>query len=228
MLKNRNNFPPGGFAYFQSETGWSAPPHRDFNSTVDSIIQHRLANPRHNLQTARNVVEWELEKFTVERLKSIPGGGQFLQAQTVQAPTFHKPPLQSSPKAVVGAIEKVKKLKAGIGLLIDWLGSTAKPVPHQLATDRAVICLNCPENHSKDWSAVFTQSVSERLHQQLEVKNEMELRTEHDNKLGVCNICLCPMKLKIWTPTEFIKEHTSEQTKQDLPEYCWVKKEISL
>lgn len=226
MLKNRNNFPPGGYTFHQPETGWDAPGWMSFDATVNAIIKHRLANPRHNLAIAFNVVEWELEKFTEERLKSIPGGLAYLVqntqiAQALSFPVPHSP----RPAAVVGA---VKKLKAGIGLLIDWLGADVEPVKQELANARAGICKDCKSNSSKHISTYFTEPASARIQEQLEIKHDMVLSTEHDDKLGTCEICLCPMKLKIWTPTGFIKEHTPDEVVQNLPDHCWVKQELSL
>ena len=56
----RRRWPPkGGWIYHEINTGWTAPsPMADnFDSTVDKIIRHRLANRGHGLSVDRMEVE---------------------------------------------------------------------------------------------------------------------------------------------------------------------------
>ncbi|HEX9145907.1 MAG TPA: hypothetical protein VGA09_16675 [Candidatus Binatia bacterium] len=72
--------PPGGWVYFQSQTGWSLPTPiaSTFDQSVILIIRHRLANPaitaRHNLATTKDAVAAELVSFTRARLGMTPVG----------------------------------------------------------------------------------------------------------------------------------------------------------
>ena len=71
---NRNEFPPGGWRYYQKETKWNAP-HPDYDSfdeTVTRIQNHRLANLSYRLTTDRDKIGLELEDFTRARLKINP------------------------------------------------------------------------------------------------------------------------------------------------------------
>lgn len=73
--------PPGGWQFFQAQTGWSAPTPiaSTFDQTVVLIIKHRLANPaivgKHNLRTDRDGVAAELLAFNKARLGLPEGDG---------------------------------------------------------------------------------------------------------------------------------------------------------
>src|ERR1700677_1612152 len=108
---NRSQFPNGGWAFVQPQTGWSAPNpvSNTFDQTVTNIIKHRLANPaatrKHKLSTNYDVVAAELERYTETRLGIAPK----------QLPP---PPQRASVSgAVAGAVAGVKKLAAGAALL---------------------------------------------------------------------------------------------------------------
>lgn len=67
-------FPPKGWIYYQSETGWRSPKPMEtgFAATRDQIIAMRSKNPAFPLSTKPDIVEWELENFTCLRLKNDP------------------------------------------------------------------------------------------------------------------------------------------------------------
>jgi hypothetical protein len=225
MLKNRNNLPPSGYTFFQPETGWEAPKHRSFNDTVSAIIRHRMANPRLGLPTDVPNVERELEIYTVRRLQSMKGGTAFLIESSASSPppSFRQPP--SGPKQ--GLVAGAKKVSAGIGILLEWLGDGGEPVPHALAQTRADTCLTCPSNRNTKFTDFFTVEASELIRKQLAIRNEMALSVTGESRLGVCDICLCPLKLKVHTPIEHIEPHTSPEVKAQLPSNCWMLSEFT-
>lgn len=70
MTLNRNEFPPRGWTFWQRETKWNAPNPLvdDFETTVNRIRNHRLANLKFRLTTDREKIAAELEAHTLARL----------------------------------------------------------------------------------------------------------------------------------------------------------------
>lgn len=217
-------FPPGGWLFYQPETNWNAPKHLDFNSTVVAIMNHRAGNPRFKLSTDRDQIEWELEAYTVKRLESIKGSESYILQGSVPGspPSFRQAPVQNA-----GSAAGAKKIVAGIGVLLDWLGDGAKQVEQPLAESRAKTCVGCEFNKQGRLTDFFTQTASDAIKKTLEVKNDMRISTQSDDKLGVCSLCLCPVKLKVHVPIKFIDQHTSIPIRQSLPEWCWMKNEFT-
>lgn len=74
VLRDRNMFPPGGWQFYQPQTGWKipTPTGQSFVKSVDLIIQHRLNNPALGLSTDVIAVSDELDRFTCLRLENDP------------------------------------------------------------------------------------------------------------------------------------------------------------
>lgn len=217
MSLSRTQFPPGGWEFYQPSTGWHAPTpiSSTFDQTVQLIIKHRLQNPaltaQHKLSTDPAAVGMELEQFTAVRL-GIP---------LDNSPKMLPP--RTLPQAVVGAVAAVSRMADGVALLMDWLpqGQTVAP---ELAVKRAGICTECkPFNDPKALGSWFTQPISEKLKKMIEARQDLKLETPHDPALGVCSICLCPLKLKVHVPMQHIVEHTKAQTMTEFPNWCWIK-----
>lgn len=226
-LKNRKILPPGGYHFYEARTGWSPMAMLDFETTVNLIIEHRKANPRFAGQwaTDRESVASELDLSTCRSLASKglaeewcqEGGGFSFQAGPAPQPQWLGRKLRESAAAV-------RKLVAGIGVLTDWLGDSADPVAPEVAETRAQTCAGCPKNRPGGLGDFFTTEASELIRKQLEAKADMNLSTKSDGSLGVCSACLCPLKLKVWTPMEHILKHTSDEVKRQLDERCWITK----
>lgn len=224
QLKSQRSFPPGGFRFTEPKTGWQSALGRTFDETVDDIISHRLANPRYASQWA---TEWgdvarELDAYTCKRIKYDP---QYCRddAESKKATRLQTiAPVGGGQGGVAGAS---KKIMAGIGVLIDWLGSSAKVVPQALAENRAEICASCPQNGPGDLTRLFTVPASKLIMSQLEIKEDMKLSTSHDGELNICMACLCPLKLKVHAPISHVRDHLSEQVIEALDPRCWITKE---
>src|SRR5512139_2803045 len=143
MLKSRRKHPPGGWKFTQPQTGWMSTPGLDFETVVESIIKHRLANPRFDLATDFQVVANELDAYTCARLNNNPSycvaGDASKKAQSPSVVAR----LRSGAESVAGAGRNVV---VGIGVLLDWLGSGGAAVAPALAESRAAICATCPKN----------------------------------------------------------------------------------
>lgn len=227
-LKSLYQHPPGSFQFIQPETGQEKPFVGSFNAVVAQVVQLRQANrwlaDKHAWRTDMAGVEFDVEQQNVARL--IAGG--FLtfvdDATGYTAPITDYPPAEKkTPWA--NAAGAVKRVSAGVAILMDWLGSGGKPVDYAVADRRAAVCATCPKNDGGDWKAYFTGPVAEKIRVQLEMKNDLKLRTLHDEKLTVCSGCDCPIQLKVHAPIEHIMAHTSEEVKARLDPRCWVLQE---
>ena len=112
----------------------------------------------------------------------------------------------------------------GIAILKDWLGEGAVPVHRSVAENRAVICGMCPKNQHPKWWETATQAAAETMRAYIAHKTNLEIRTSHDDDLGMCVVCKCCLPLKVHTPLEHILAHTSNEVLEALPDHCWVKR----
>lgn len=220
-LKSRRIFPPGGWRYYHPETNWSSTPGVDFDQLRAEIIRHRLANPRllGSFSTDPEGVGNDIESFIQIAIGHDPN---YCTGATV--PKAQRPPpfSQWAGKYVGSAAGAVKKVTAGVGVLIDWLGTGAKPVSPTQAECRAAICVKCPKNKPGDLTSWFTVPASNLIRQQLAIKDDMALKTPHDTALGVCEACACPMKLKVHTPLKHVAGHLLPESRAALDPGCWI------
>lgn len=189
-----------------------------FDQTVEQIIKHRLKNPaitkQHKLATDFATVADELERFTMKRLG------------ITESPKIS--PLRGLVSRAGAVAVAVKRLGIGAQNLLAWSDS-GKVVPREVADARALICTSggpngrCPMNGSGDWKQLFTAPAAELIQNQLAAKNSMKLETKYDASLGVCEACACPLQLKVWAPLEYALRKMSKETKDKLPEWCWMK-----
>jgi len=218
-MLDRHTFPPSGWVYRQIQTGWVNPMPLafTFDKTVEEIIKHRLKNPaitkQHNLSTNFSEVATELEQYTMRRLG----------IQESVYPKTQSPVRQFLARVGLGAAaDKARNIGIGAQNLLAWSDS-GKVVPQATAEARAEICAGCNLNGQGDWKQVFTAPAAELIKNQLAAKNSMKLSTPLDAKLGVCDACACPLPLKVWAPLEFALRKMSQETKDKLPAWCWMK-----
>lgn len=227
-LKSRNNFPPGGFQWVQSESGWEAPPWRSFDTVVRELIAHRQGNPhlvaKHNWATDYDTVANEVDQYNAIRCLNA-GYLDFITEErslAVIPKTLRPRPLQLNSGAVAGA---AKRAAGGIKLVIDWLGQGAKSVPVPVAQARAEVCVQCPLNQDGNFWQRLEAASAEALRKTIEIKNDMQLRTSLDEQLKSCQACDCFNPLKVWVPLPHINKHMSAETRARLHPSCWVLKE---
>jgi hypothetical protein len=69
---------------------------------------------------------------------------------------------------------------------------------------------------------------SEAIRKQLEKVQDRKLSTPYDDKLNVCMVCFCPMKLKVHVPIASINHEMTDETRAALSavEPCWIPREI--
>lgn len=216
---SRTQFPPGGWQYHQPQTGWSptTPLSSTFDQTVLKIIEHRLKNPalciKHRLSTDINVVGNELEKFTKMRL-GIP-------LANPAPPSVLLPGLNTGP---IDSIEKIKRMAAGSGVLMDWAESGQGPVDQATAEDRAKTCARCPLNQVDQFEEWLKMPLTLMLQQRIARISAMKLKTQTDAKLGLCNGLFAPCSILVHEPSEIAQKKVSKNPSVNLWDLCWIKK----
>jgi hypothetical protein len=225
-LKSLTAHPPYSFRFLQPETGQTQEFVGSFTHCVDSTMALRLANPflveRHGWRVDRAGVEHDVEQYNVARM--IAGGWLDFIIQDEPAALAPPPAQKKTSWGSAVALGSVKRVAAGVAVLVEWLGNGAKPVEQPLADSRASICAGCPKNDGGDFTAYFTKPIADTIRTQLEIRGDLQLRTPHDEKLTVCSACDCPLKLKVWVPLDHVLAHTSEDTKTKLDGRCWIKR----
>jgi hypothetical protein len=220
-LKSREHQIPGGFKFRQEELKWDSLVtvglHPSFRRLVDAVMAMRRANQwmgqQKGWRTSRFDVETEVEQYNVKICQDHNWNQYLIDGDPV-------PKTQAHPHGLA-------RVAVGVETSADWLGAGGKPVEKEKAIGRGAVCVVCPKNAKGDWTRFFTVPVSGMIRRYIEAKNAMKLATPHDEQLGICEACACPMKVKVWTPLSHITEHLSAETKADLHPDCWILKEMN-
>lgn len=228
-LKSLTSHVPGDFQFLQPEAGQAAPFKGSFSAVCDKLQQLREGNAwlakKHGWRTDRAGVEADVEAYNVARCKA-QGWWDFITDDEDTPPNASGQRGWLNPLA--GAAEAAKRTVAGVGALLALLGPTAKAVQPEVSEKRAWLCAvredgkGCPKNQKGNWTEMFTKPVIELITAQLGIKNDLDLRTPHDDKLETCTACKCPMKLKVHAELRFIRDKMNNETTESLDPRCWI------
>lgn len=226
---NTHQFPNGGWAFRQPQTGWSNPMAMvGFDASVQAIVNHRLANKaitaKHGLATDPYAVKQELIRYTKKRLGIADPPPSFFRLSHSQS---------AEGVAVAGAkwlAQTVRRTATGIATIGDLKRSGREPVLPEIAERRAKVCAGeagkpetkCPKNLPGDLLSIFTKPIAGLIRSQIEEKTRLKLRTSRDADLGVCDACSCPMELKVHFPLDIIKAHIKQPELEQLDHRCWI------
>lgn len=225
-LLNRQMQTPSGLTFYQPETRWSPRQGSSFQGIVDALINHRRSQPylmqQHRWSIDPSQVANEVDAFNAAICERM-GWKNYITAPPAEPPTPRfraiSAPAQSQLSA---AAEKVKKVWQGVKSLNDWIDSGDSEVSKELSEKRAAVCLQCPMNGTEAAGQLFTKPLSEVVQKQFERLAGRKLSTSLDEKLGVCQACLCPMKLVVHIPLKHKLAHLGDETKKALHASCWV------
>jgi hypothetical protein len=220
-LKDRQRQIPGGFRFRIPEVRWQSAPFASFDTIVNQATAIINSNP--SLQSiypaSRDAVASLVDSFNT-RICQQNGWNSYITGDPSPPPPKPAAPgLMAKLASVAGA---VKKLERGIETLLEWETSGLPPVPLETANWRASICVQCPQNGKGDLSRFFTVPASEQIRLHMERLHSLNLSTFHDGKLGVCEMCLCPLKLKVFCPSELVNKHLTAELLSELPGECWM------
>jgi hypothetical protein len=129
-------------------------------------------------------------------------------------------------------LKLIREAKQAHDVLVDWLGSNAKPVSPRVSQRRADQCngritgLPCPLHVEKPLKELFVGSALVPVKKRLEAKSMLKLTIDGEENLHVCDACGCLLKLKVHTPIDVILENTRAEDMQALHPDCWVLKEF--
>lgn len=220
-LKSITNFPPGGFSYTQSETKMRFQQYLPLRDQAALVADHRKANrlPRVSIPEAMQ----DIENWTCLRLNNDPEWC-IVDVKKKASPLRR---FGGRVAEAVGAVaESVEKAVVGARIIYEWWGEGGRPVEPELAQRRADNCMGCPKNSTDPtWLSKFSETARE----QLQLRSNLKMSVSNEEKLGVCSVCECPMKLKVHTPLTLIAERTPQSILVDLDKVeglCWVRDEI--
>jgi hypothetical protein len=235
-LKDRNRQIPGGMFIYVPETRWKSADWSSFDSIVDQLIAHRRGNPalaaKHKWSTDRAVVESEVDAF-VSNVCAQMGYDSFIIGNEGSPPKKLQPPSQQEVSALAAGAAKVKTVWQSLQGLGAWLGSGEPAVEAETSASRGARCADCTLNVKGDFSSWLTKPAVDVIKKQLEVLHERKLSSPSDDKLGVCDACLCNLRMKIHAPMKYIQPYVSDtmldrlrQAKSvhriEQPFTCWI------
>lgn len=119
--------------------------------------------------------------------------------------------------------EKVTAYRDGARILHDWIGQGGTAVEKEQAQKRADVCLKCPMNDTA-WEP--TKIMGDVIRQQVELKNDLQMRVEGEKSLGTCSACLCALRLKVWVPLSYLTKYAKEDDINRYDSNCWVRSEL--
>lgn len=222
----RDKFPSsGGWLYRQPQFGdWKNPMALvGFDASVKAIQQARQRNralsAKHNLSTDYEAIAAELIEYNRLIRGISPPATSFFQ------PSRNRRPGGAPVAAGSSWFRRLSQLGTGIATISDLKRSGRDPVLNDVAERRAAVCVGCPKNLPGDLLSIFTKPIANLVRAQIEDKTKLKLQTTLDDKLGVCDACGCPMKLKIWFGIDVILAHIKKPEYDSLDPRCWILKE---
>jgi hypothetical protein len=232
-LKNRQLQIPGGFKFSLPPLNWTAGAFTSFDTIVNQVDRLIAANPgiagQYGWPTKRVDIENWVDGYNAQ-LCAFNGWTNYVHDGTelVSVPKTPTPHRQTLLQNLKSAAATSKELMRGARSLLDWLQSGEPPVDRDLAIARATICVACPHNNKNPMTEWFTVPASELIRKQIAEAVSRDMTTPLDEKLNICDVCYCPLPLKVQTPVKWIKEHISPETLGKLAAVpgCWVANEI--
>lgn len=122
---------------------------------------------------------------------------------------------------------KVSHVSNGAIAIAEFLGPRGEPVDHDTAQRRADVCMRCSLNKSAaGWDGTITEIAAKATKAYFRIKSEKKLEVDGEDRLGICQACWCPLKLKVHMPIDHITEYTEDEVLADLDMHCWILKEM--
>lgn len=216
-LKSRQMQIPNGFKYSIPELRWKSPQFISFDEMVNQVLSIARANPSiQSIPQTREQAESAVEQYNVKICQD-NGWNDYVHDPENSPPKWF-PPSQASRYA--------GRLAAGAKTLTSWIGDGAEPVSKELSASRASVCSKCPMNKPGEIGNFFERAAAELIRRQVEFAKECELSTPHDDRLGVCSGCGCPLHLKVHVPLAEIRKNMAYDSFQEYAAGCWIVDEV--
>lgn len=204
---------PNGIFYYEPRTKWRSSP-GSFDNVVGQMIAHRQANGWLGLSTDQATVANELDQFAAAWCAQ-NGWNDYITGGNPPNPMPPPPSLAS----------RLQNAAGGGEVIVEWLASGAEAVPAELSNKRAAVCADCPLNQKGDLMRFFTLPATEAIRKALNARRDMKLSTPDDYRLGICEACQCPMRLKVHFPIDRIRSKLKPEVQARLDPRCWITKE---
>lgn len=259
-LKSRAHRTPGGFQVLIPEGGMEKPFVGSFIACCDFVRDFRKKNKHLCVRYNWTPDDKEIEDYVDSResARCVAHGWTEYVVTDAAAPPLEYTwrPQKKTTAADVGRAGEsdntfgghVRKIKAGIGLVSDWLGAGLEPVSQETGNRRAWSCAvrangkGCVKNSKsialkeqraadglqgdpRDFVQRMASGVASAVKALSEVMNDLKLSTPHDAQLGTCLVCDCDLKTKMWPSLDHVLENTSEIVMAALDSECWIKNE---
>lgn len=222
-LKSRTLFPPGEHQLLLPEVGMKESLHGSFTEMVDAFAKIVARNP-----ALAQKYHWPTDRTAQENFVDERNAIRLLKQGF---PTF----VDAAGSPEYGPGPDVKKNWRGLAAAVvagskswSWmLSGDGYCVQRERALERAQVCLTCPHNDVKGGMVKYFLSVTAKALQAAAgvLRDVRGCQTPHDEKLGVCDVCSCPLPSKIWFPIEIIEKEMPAGVWPNLPDFCWLKKE---
>jgi hypothetical protein len=218
QLKDKNRQIPGGLICPIPALGFNPPKYASFTRICDLVEAAFKGNPsivqKHGWSTDRKWIEDYVEDINAKHCEAL-GWSDYITTGGGQSSV----PFQNRSNP----FGQLPGVAAGAKILVEWIASGEEAVPIDVSESRAAICADCPKNEKGDWTRFFTVPVSNEIKKQLEKRRGWNLKTSHDEKLNICGVCLCPIKLKVHVPLDRILKNLDPEVRANLHPKCWIK-----
>lgn len=191
-----------------------------FRSAGDYLEEVARGNPRLKIPTSRDTIDDLIDSQNAQRVSQIPGAEMYLAegGQTVSGAK------KAIPERLASVAVRVRILNAGRSLLAEWKEQGYSTVTSDESNRRGSVCATCPKNGDGGLEKYFTVPLSEKIRRDIGEIQGSGLVTDWDDKLNVCEACLCPLKLKIHCELPLILKHLKPEARQQLDARCWITK----
>jgi len=124
-----------------------------------------------------------------------------------------------------GLFERLKHYLDGARIISDWIGEGNHPVSQEQAQARANVCLECVRNQPR---VGIVESVASAIKEQVDLKNALDLMVDGELGLKTCQVCDCPLRLKIWLPLSFQTRYMKSEELKSFEPDCWLRTESNV
>lgn len=221
-LKSRTKFLPHGFQLLLPEIGMKAPLSGSFTEMVDAFARIVEKNPalaeKQGWPRNRQDQEDWLDDREARRMAA-HGWTNFIDMEDATSPTQKKTTMGWFRNAANAA----GNIKTALAVYRDLLGPDGKVVAKEESERRAAICIACPKNDTAGGlTKYFLKEAAREIMLVAGMLKDMDVTTSQDKKLGVCEVCECPMVAKVHVVNEVLKKHITQDQLSKFPPNCWI------
>jgi hypothetical protein len=227
-LKSLTKFPPGEFQVLHPEAGMKQPFKGSFREAVKFELNFRMKNKSLaqslGLPADETACEVYVNEYNAQRCLA-HGYNNFVIMESASHVTAQK-------KTLLGRVVGVAAGgKAALSAYTAMFGSRG-PVARELADKRAAVCAVCPENDTQNRIyAYFVKTAAAEIMSIIGALQDVDISLTEPKKVGICKVCLCPLKAKCFVPEETVRQKIPKEVHADLAKIttpCWIKDILGL